>query len=281
MRALDTPRGFRLITRLVFGLSRPRQPILGTEFAGRIEAVGTDVRNFKIGDPVFAFSDTSMGCYAEYKCMPERGAVVPKPANLSFEEAAAVPFGGTTALHFLRKAELQSGKKVLINGASGGVGTAAVQLAKYYGAEVTGVCSTANVDLVRSLGADHVIDYTKEDFAENGEIYDVIADAAGTAPYSRSRASLKKGGCLLLLLAGLPEMLSIPWVSMTSGKKIVAGPAFGTVEDLRFLADLVEKGKFRTVVDRSYPFEQIADAHRYVDTGHKKGNVVISVAHDD
>ena len=280
VRSLDVPAGFGLIMRLVFGISRPKQPILGTELAGVIESVGKDVRKFTAGDRVLAFSDAAMGCYAEYKCMPEDGAVVRMPSNLSFEEAAAISFGGTTALHFLRKAKLQRGEKVLIIGASGGVGTAAIQLAKHFGAEVTGVCSTANVDLVRSLGADHVIDYTKEDFTQSGETYDVIIDTAGTAPYPRSKGSLKEGGRLLLVLAGLPEMLSAPWLSMTSSKKIVAGPASGGAEELRFLASLAEEGQFRPVIDRRYPFDQIVEAHRYVDTGRKKGNVVITFAPD-
>lgn len=281
VRSLNVPAGFGLIMRLVFGVLRPKQPILGTELAGAVESVGKDVRKFKVGDQVFAFSDAVMGCYAEYKCMPEDGAVALKPVNLTYDEAAALSFGGTTALHFLRKAKLQGGEKVLINGASGGVGTAAVQLAKYFGAEVTGVCSTANVELVRSLGADHVIDYTKKDFAQNGETYDVIVDTAGTAPYPRSKDSLKEGGRLLLVLAGLPEMFSAPWISMTSSKRIIAAPASGGAEELRFLADLAEKGQFRPVIDRRYPFDQIVEAHRYVDTGRKKGNVIITFAHDD
>lgn len=225
VRGLNTPAGFGLIMHLVLGVSRPRQPILGTELAGNIEAVGTDVSKFQVGDRVFAYTDTGMGCYAEYKCMPQDGAVVRIPSNVTFEEAAAMSFGGTTALHFLREAKLRNGEKVLINGASGGVGTAAIQLAKHFGAEVTGVCSTANVDLVRSLGADHVIDYTVEDFTQNGETYHVILDTAGTGRYSRSKASLEEGGRLLLVLAGLPDMLPIPWVWMTSSKKIIAGPA--------------------------------------------------------
>lgn len=277
VRSLNVPTGFGLIMRFALGVRKPRQPILGTELAGRVESAGKDVRKFQVGDLVFAFADTGMGCYAEYKCMPEDGAVVPKPANLTVEEAAAMSFGGTTALHFFRRGKLQSGEKVLINGASGGVGTAAVQLARYFGAEVTGVCSTANVDLVRSLGADHVIDYTKEDFSQNGQTYDVIVDTAGTAPYSRSNASLKEGGRLLLVLAGLPDMLPIPWISMTSNKRVIAGPAFGRAEDLQFLAELAEKGKFRPFIDRYYPFEQIVEAHRYVDTGHKRGNVVVTL----
>ncbi|MCL4706334.1 NAD(P)-dependent alcohol dehydrogenase [bacterium] len=279
VRSLNVPVGFGLISRLVFGVLRPRQPILGTELAGEIESVGKDVSRFKVGDQVFAFSGAGMGCHAEYKCMPEDGAVALKPANLTHDEAAAISFGGTTALNFFRRGKLQSGEKVLVNGASGGVGTAAVQLAKHFGADVTGVCSTANVELVRSLGANHVIDYTKEDFTRNGETYDVIVDIAGTAPFSRSKGSLKERGRLLLVLGGLPDMLQIPWISMTSSKRVIAGPAAERAEDLRFLAKLAETGEFKPVIGRRYPFEQIAEAHRYVDTGHKKGNVVITLEH--
>ena len=281
VRSLNVPAGFGLMTRLVFGVSRPKQPILGTELAGVIESVGNDVKKFKVGDQVFAFSDTAMGCHAEYKCMPEDGAVALKPPNLTFEEAAALSFGGTTALDFFRRGRLQNGERVLVNGAAGAVGTAAVQLAKHFGADVTGVCSTANLELVRSLGASHVVDYTQEDFTQNGETYDVIVDTAGSAPFSRSKASLKEGGRLLMVLGGLPDMLQIPWVSMTSSKKVIAGPAAGRAEDLRFLAGLAETGEFKPVIDRRYPFEQIAEAHRYVDTGRKKGNVVITLEHDD
>ena len=281
VRSLEVPLGFRLIVRLVFGISKPKQPILGSELAGVIESIGKDVAKFKVGDQVFAFSDASMGCHAEYKCMPQDGAVVLKPPSLSYDEAAALSFGGTTALDFLRRGKLQSGEKVLVNGASGGVGTAAVQLAKYFGADVTGVCSTANMELVRSLGARHVIDYTKEDFTQNGETYDVIMDTVGTAPFSRSKDSLKAGGRLLMVLAGLPDMLRIPWVSVTSSKKVIAGPVAVRAEDLRFLAGLAEAGEFRPVIDRRYPFEQIAQAHSYVDTGRKKGNVIITLERDD
>lgn len=281
VRSLNVPVGFRLVMRLVFGISRPKQPILGMELAGVIESVGKGVRKFKIGDPVFAYSDFAMGCHAQYKCMPEDGAVALKPVNLTYDEAAALSFGGTTALDFLRRGKIQCGESVLINGASGGVGTAAVQLARHFGADVTGVCSTANVELVRSLGASHVIDYTHEDFTRNGETYDVIVDTVGTAPFSRCKASLKKGGRLLMVLAGLPDMLQAPWVSMTGSKKVVAGPVTVRVEDLHFLAGLAEVGKFKPVIDRRYPFEQIAEAHRYVDTGRKKGNVVITLEHVD
>lgn len=281
VRSLNVPAGFGLIVRLAFGVTRPRQPILGTELAGVVETVGKDVSRFKVGDQVFAFSDAAMGCHAEYKCMPEDGALAFKPANLTYEEAAALSFGGTTALDFFRRGNLQSGDKVLVNGASGGVGTAAVQLAQHFGADVTGVCSTGNVDLVRSLGASHVIDYTQEDFTLNGETYDVIVDTAGTAPFSRSNASLKETGRLLMVSGGLPEMLRIPWVSLTSSKKVIAGPASGSAEDLRFLAGLAEAGEFKPVIDRCYPFEQIVEAHRYVDTGRKKGNIIITLEHRD
>ncbi len=277
VRSLTIPVGFGLIARLVLGVLRPRQPILGSELAGEVESVGKDVNTFEVGDQVFAFSGANMGCHVEYKCMPEDGAVVMKPANLTYDEAAAISFGGTTALDFFRRANLQNGEKMLINGASGAVGTAAVQLARYFGANVTGVCSTTNVELVRSLGANYVIDYTKEDFTENDETYDIIVDTAGSAPFSRSKDSLKERGRLLLVSGGLPDMLWMLWVSMMSSKKIIAGPAAERVEDVCFLAKLAEEGEFKPVIDRRYPFEQIAEAHSYVDTGRKKGNVVITL----
>lgn len=281
VRSLNVPIGFGFLSRLVFGVTRPRQPILGTELAGEVESVGKDVGRFKVGDPVFAFGGIGMRCYAEWKCMSEDGALAIKPPNLTFEEAAALSFGGTTALDFFRRAKLRKGESVLINGASGGVGTAAVQLAKHFGAEVTGVCSAANLDLVRSLGAVHVIDYTKEDFTRNGKTYDVIVDTVGTAPFSRCKASLKENGRLLLVLAGLPDMLPIPWVLLTSSKRIFAAPAAERPEDVRFLAELAAAGELRPVIDRRYPFEEIAQAHRYVDTGRKKGNVVITLRPGD
>ena len=277
VRSRIMPRGFGFISRLALGYARPRQPVLGTELSGDVEAVGKAVTRFKVGDQVFAFSGAGMGCHAEYKCMPENGEVVLKPANLSYEEAAAISFGGTTAVEFFRRGKLESGDSVLINGASGGVGTAALQLAKHHGAEVTAVCSGANAELVRSLGADHVIDYKTTDFTGNGETYDIIVDTAGTAPYPRSKFSLKDGGRLLVVLGGLPDLLRAPWVSLTTRNRVVAGPASGRTEDLRFLADLAIAGKFRPVIDRSYPFAQMAEAHRYVDTGRKKGNVVVTV----
>jgi NADPH:quinone reductase-like Zn-dependent oxidoreductase len=282
VRSLEVPRGFGLLSRLALGFSRPRRPILGTELSGEIVAVGRAVTRFRVGDLVFGFTGARMGCHAEFRCLPEEGhgrrdeAVALKPANLSHEEAAALSFGGTTALSFLRKARLQRGEKVLVVGASGGVGTAAVQLARHLGARVTGVCSTANLELVRSIGADRVIDYTKEDFTRNGERYDVIVDTAGTAPFSRCEGSLAEGGRLLVVLGSLPEMLRAPWVSLTSTKKIIGGVASWGAEDLRFLASLAEAGHYRPVIDRRYRFEEMVEAHRHVDAGHKRGNVVVT-----
>ncbi|WP_199613930.1 NAD(P)-dependent alcohol dehydrogenase [Paenibacillus alkalitolerans] len=277
VRSRNVPAGFGLISRLIFGIYKPRQPVLGTELAGEIETVGKDVKTYKPGDQVFAISGMGMGCYAEYKTMKEDGALAIKPANLTYEEAAAISFGGTTALSFLRKAKIERGEKVLVIGASGGVGTAAVQLAKYFGAEVTGVCSTANLELVKSLGADKVIDYTKEKFTENGETYDIIMDTIGTVGFSSCKKSLKDRGRLLLVAGGLPQFAQIPWASMTSSKKVIAGMATEHAEDLRFLAKLAEDGEFIVFIDRRFSLEQISDAHRFVDQGRKKGNVVITV----
>jgi NADPH:quinone reductase-like Zn-dependent oxidoreductase len=280
VRSLEVPFGFGLLARLALGIARPRQPILGTELAGDVEAVGKDVRKFKVGDRVFAFSGVRMGCHAEYKCMPEDGAIALIPANLTYDGAAALSFGGTTALDFFRRGKLQRGERVLVNGASGTVGTAAVQLARHVGADVTGVCSAANVALVKSLGANHVIDYTREDFTQNGETYDVIVDTAGTAPFSRCKGSLSEGGRLLLVLGGMSDILCVPWVSMTSSKKVIGGPAAERADDVRRLAQLAEAEAFKPVIDRRYPFAQIAEAHRYVDSGHKRGSVVITLGDD-
>lgn len=273
-RSLDVPRGFGLVSRLALGVSRPRQPILGMELAGDVEAVGKDVRAFRPGDAVFAYGSA---CYVEYRCVREDGLLAPKPAALSYEEAAALSFGGTTALDFFRRGRLRRGDRVLVNGASGGVGTAAVQLARHLGAEVTAVCSTGNVELVRGLGAHRVIDYRREDFTRSGEAWDVVLDAAGTAPFSRSGASLRPGGRLLVVLGTLGDNLRAPWISMTSGKRVVAGVARARAEDLRLLASLAGAGELRPVIDRSYPLERMRDAHAYVDAGHKRGNVVVTV----
>jgi NADPH:quinone reductase-like Zn-dependent oxidoreductase len=277
VRSLQVPAGFGLLMRLVFGISGPRQPILGTELAGVVEAVGGAVHDYKAGDAVFAFSDMRMGCHAEYQCMPQSGALARKPANLSYGEAAALSFGGTTALSFLRRARVQPGDQVLINGASGGVGTAAVQLAKYFGAHVTGVCSAANHDLVKSLGAAQTIDYTQHDFCSNARAYDVILDTVGNAPFARCNNALKEGGRLASVLAGLPDMLKTPWQSMVSGKKIIVGPVSAGAQDLQFLARLAQAGDFKPVIERRFPLERIIEAHRCVDAGRKRGNIVIDV----
>jgi NADPH:quinone reductase-like Zn-dependent oxidoreductase len=278
VRSLNVPTGFGLLSRLMFGLRRPHQPILGSELAGVVEAVGADVTRFAVGDAVFAYSDATMGAHAEYIALPEDGAIARKPSTLTFEEAAALSFGGTTALYFLRQADIQPGERVLVNGASGSVGTAAVQLAKHFGAHVTGVCSTGNIELVTSLGADRVIDYTHEDVTQTGDTYDIIVDTAGTLPFARSRSILNDSGRLLLVLGSLPSMLQIPWVSLTTNKQVIAGAASGTAEDLEFLASLAEAGTFTPVIDRRYPLARIAEAHAYVDQGHKKGNVIVNVA---
>jgi NADPH:quinone reductase-like Zn-dependent oxidoreductase len=262
------------------GLGKPRHPILGYYLAGEIESVGQDVKLFEEGDQVFGWTGMSLGAYAEYKCMPEGGVLAKKPANLTYEEAVAIPNGAITALIFLRdKGNIQSGHQVLINGASGAVGTAAVQLAKYFGAEVTGVCSTTNLELVESLGADRVIDYTKEDFTESGQTYDIIFDVVGWRSFSRCKSSLKQRGVYLLTNPGPSSLLQMLWTSMIGGKKVrwVASALKAKAEDLGFITELVEAGKLRPVIDRRYPLEQTAEAHKYVEKGHKKGNVVITV----
>jgi len=276
------PPGFGPLPRLMFGLRKPKRTILGTELAGEIETVGKDVKLFKKGDQVFGIGSEIFGAYAEYACRPEKGALALKPANLTYDEAAAVPFGAGTALYFLRDmAKLQRGQKILVNGASGGVGVYAVQLAKYYGAEVTGVCSTTNVELVKSLGADKVIDYTKEDFTKNGETYDIILDTVvGKTSFSRCKGSLKQNGLYLAVAGGLQEAAQMLWTSITGGKKVIFGSPVERKEELIFIKELVEAGKIRPVIDRRYPLEQTAEAHRYVDKGHKKGSVVITVEHN-
>jgi NADPH:quinone reductase-like Zn-dependent oxidoreductase len=278
IRSMTMPRGFGLPARLMFGVTRPRQPVLGMELAGVVEAVGRDVKEFKVGDAVFAPAGAKMGGHAEYRCLPAAGPVAHVPSGLDIGQAAALCFGGLTALSFFRRAQLTSGERVLVNGASGCVGTAAVQLARHFGAEVTGVTSTRNLELVRSLGAADVIDYTQADFTQIGERYDVIVDTVGTAPYRHSRHALASGGRLLLVLGDLADLLSAPWYSIGTGHKVIAGPSSERVEDVRFLAELAGSGAYRPVIDRSFPLDAIVDAHRYVDTGRKRGNVVVTPA---
>jgi NADPH:quinone reductase-like Zn-dependent oxidoreductase len=274
------------LIRLVFGLRRPRKTILGTEFAGEIEAVGKDVRRFREGDQVYAATGTAFGAHAEYMCLPETGAVAIKPANVTYGEAAAICEGALTALPFLRdKGNIRSGQRVLVNGASGAVGTAAVQLARYFGAEVTGVCSTTNLDLVRSLGADKVIDYTQEDFTRTGQTYDIIFDAVGKSSFSRCRGSLEQGGVYLSTVPTLATLLHMLWTSRFGSKKAkLAGtglrPPGEKTRDLDFLRELVQAGDIRPVIDGRYPLEHAAEAHRHVETGHKRGNVVMTLDRD-
>jgi NADPH:quinone reductase-like Zn-dependent oxidoreductase len=277
IRSLTVPRGMGVMVRAVFGFTRPRQPILGTELCGEIAAVGSDVTDFKPGDVVVAFPSFPNGCHAEYRTVKASDRIVPKPERLSVEEAAAMCFGGATALDFLRdRAKLKAGEHLLVIGASGALGSAAVQLAKHFGAHVTGVCSLANVDLVRSLGADRVIDYTREDYRRAGETYDVIFDAVGEASFKTHEALLKPGGRLLLLAAGLPEMLGAVG-RKRDGKRVFVGPSSNTREQLEYLSTLAEAGAYRPVIDQVFPFARIADAHARVDSGRKRGSVVVTI----
>ena len=281
------PPLMRFFARLTMGFGKPKKPVLGMEFSGEVESVGKDVTLFKKGDQVFGTpTGLDMGTYAEYMCSPEKppskksafgsNVVAIKPSNMSFNEASAVPVGGLTALHFLRKGKIERGQKVLIYGASGSVGTYAVQLAKHFGAEVTGVCSTTNLEMVKSLGADKVIDYTQEDFSKRAETYDIVFDTVGKSSYSDVKKSLKKKGFYLQAVMKLGQMIR----SIGSSIKVVGGVATEKTEDLIFLKELIEAGKLKAVIDKHYPFDKIVEAHRYVDQRHKKGNVVITLDHN-
>lgn len=276
IRGLNVPAGFGLPLRLAMGWGKPRNPILGIDFAGIIESVGSGVTQFKIGDKVFGSGGS--GSYAEYLTIDEDKAITLIPSNLSYDEAAAVPFGALSSLIYLRDlGKIQSGQRILVNGASGCLGTYAVQLGKYFGAEVTGVCSTSNVEWVKALGADTVIDYTRENFTRKDVTYDIIFDTVGKITFSDCKAALKPKGRFLMAFAGAPQWLQVLSTSVVGSKKAVAGMAVFTKEDLNFVKDLIEEEKLKPVIDRKYALEQMAEAHRYVDEGHKKGNVLISV----
>ena len=276
-RRFTMPLPLWLPSRLYFGLAKPRVNILGSEFAGVVEATGRDVKRFKEGDPVFGYRGQKMGAYAEYLCVPEDGLVAVKPANMSFEEAAVIPYGALTALSLLRNVTIQKGQKVLINGASGGIGSAAIQLANYFGAEVTAVCGTQRIEFVKSLGADHVIDYTKEDFTQNGETYDLIFDIPGKSSFSRCKDSLKPDGCILYASFKMRQLFEMLWTSRTDGRKVICALSGEKPEDLLLIKELIDAGKIKSIVDRCYPMEEAAEAHRYVESGQKRGSVVITL----
>lgn len=276
-KEFNMPGIFLLPTRLEFGIRKPKKYILGSEFSGEVESVGKDVKRFKVGDAVFGYRGPSFGTYAEYLCMSESGLVTHKPTNMSFEEATLIPYGALTALSHLKKVNIQPGQKVLVNGASGGIGSAGLQLAKYFGAEVTGVCSTAKLDFVKSLGADKVIDYTKEDFTQNGETYDLIYDILGKHSFEKCQSSLTSTGILLYASFKTKQLIQMWQTSKSTGKKVICTLSSETLDDLNFVKELVEAGKLKTVIDKRFPLEETAEAHRYYESGKNTGNVVISV----
>ncbi len=278
LRSFDFPLWIWLPLRVYTGLLRPtRARILGQELAGRVEAIGAGVERFEVGDQIFAATEIGLGCYAEYKCLRENKVIAPKPRNMSYEEAAAVPTGGLNALHYMRRANLRGGEKVLINGAAGNIGSYAVQLAKHFGAEVTGVDSAAKLDMLRSIGADHVIDYAEVDFTGTGETYDVVFDVIGKSPFSRSMSCLRENGRYIIANPSLTHMIRGVWTSLTGTKKVIFRFARYTVDDLITLKELIEAGELRAVIDRRYPLDRIAEAHGYVDDKRHKGNVVLTI----
>ncbi|NDJ78438.1 MAG: NAD(P)-dependent alcohol dehydrogenase [Chloroflexi bacterium] len=277
----NMPALLMLPTRLAFGWRKPKNQILGSEFAGDVEAVGAAVTRFKAGDPVYGYRGMNFGAYAEYLVMREDGSVTHKPANLTFEEAATLPYGTMMALNLLRKVNIQPGHKVLVNGASGSIGSGALQLAKHYGAEVTGVCGTPRMDYVKALGADHVIDYTQQDFTQNGETYDLIFDVLGKSSFARCKNSLAENGRYLLASFKLPDLLHMLRTSFVGRKKVICALSGESYQDLDEIRELTEEGKITAVIDRTFPLEQAAEAHRYVESGQKTGSVVLTVGPTD
>ena len=277
-RTLTVPAGLGFVARLVFGVTRPRKPVLGTELSGTVEAIGADVTDFKQGDAVIGFPGAGFGAHAEYIVMPANGKIAHKPEHLSFEDAAAIPFGATTAYDFLvNKGKIRAGEHVLINGASGSVGSACVQIAKYLGAEVTGVCSSANVDLVRSIGADNVIDYSAKDFTKDGSQYDVVVDTVGSVPWKQAQHALVSGGRMILIAGKTSDMILGGVKARLRSKRMIGGVASESVEILKKVVQLSAESHFHPVIDRCFDFSQMIAAHAHVDTGHKKGNVVVTV----
>ncbi|MCK8058676.1 MULTISPECIES: NAD(P)-dependent alcohol dehydrogenase [unclassified Fusibacter] len=280
MRSFKMPMWLWLPLRLYMGVFKPRVKILGQEVSGIVEKVGKEVSKFRVGDEIFATTDLRLGAYAEYIVLPEEGAIAIKPKSISFEEAAAIPVGGLNALHYMSQAQIQEGQKVLIYGSTGSIGTVAVQLAKYYGAEVTAVCSTEKIELVKSMGADKVIDYKKEDFTENGERYDVVFETVGKTDFNKNLASVKDGGYYLIGNPVFADFVNAKKLSKKTGKHIIAATASYQPAALEYLCDLYKKGHIRSIIDRTYPLEEMVEAHTYVELGRKSGNVVIRVEHE-
>ena len=275
-RKFAMPAPLYLYPKIAFGFRKPKKTILGSEFSGTVEAVGTDVTKFSKGDEVFGYVGPKMGCYAEYRCVPEDVSVALKPTNMTHEEAAAVPYGGIIALALLRKMNIQPGQKILINGASGSIGSAAVQITKsHFGAEVTGVCGTPRLEFVKALGADKVIDYTQEDFTQSGETYDIIFDILNKSSFGRCKKSLEKNGRYILASFSMRQVFQMLRTKLIGSKKVICSMAFN--EDLDSVKELIDAGKIKAVIDKCFPLEQAAEAHRYIEEGHKKGHIVIQV----
>ena len=276
-KEFNMPNFLLPLVRLEFGIRKPKKYILGSEFSGVVEAVGREVKRFKAGDAVFGYRGSSFGTYAEYLCMSESGMVTHKPSNISFEEATLIPYGALTALSHLKKVNIQPGQKVLVNGASGGIGSAGVQLAKYFGAEVTGVCGTRKLAFVQALGADKVIDYTKENFMQNGETYDLIYDILGKSLFEKCQSSLTPKGTLLYASFKTKQLIQMMQTSMLTGRKAICVMSSETLDNLNIITELVAAGKFKTIIDKRFPLEETAEAHRYYESGENMGNIVIIV----